>query len=104
MIDTIYRMLRKDLLPPILFDQFEFVISALTGVKDCCICDIQVAETACNCFVCHCHPILLYYFYVVAPLVACIAIAPSSDLELGGAWACPQEDLVSDRFVCRGFG
>ena len=66
-------MFREYLLPPILFDQFEFVISALTGVKDCCICDIEITEAACNCFVRHCHPILPTLCCCTLPELRCIA-------------------------------
>ena len=51
-----YRMLCKNFFPPVLLDQFEFFICVGTGVEDCAICDVEVAEAACKRLVRHCNP------------------------------------------------
>ncbi len=50
-------MLGKDFLPPVLLDQFEFIVCVVAVIKYCCTSDVKVAEARCKRFVVrHCNP------------------------------------------------
>ncbi len=44
-------MLGKDFFPPVLLDQFEFIVCVVAVIKDCGTSDVKVAEARCKRFV-----------------------------------------------------